>query len=92
MWAIKKIVKREDVKDLHIPEEMGEYIEIIIFPANVANEEEKEGYFEIITEKGKNIEVPDWTEEEWNEAVLHSLQNAEDDNENWEDTFDVKKR
>jgi len=89
MLAMKKIIKRENIKGLDIPEEMGEYVEIIILPVEATTEVEEE-YFEIITEDGRDIRVPNWTEEEWNYAVLSSLLNSKEDNEDWEDIFESR--
>jgi len=89
MLAMRKIIKRENIKGLDIPEEMGEYVEIIILPVEATTEVEEE-YFEIITEDGKDIRVPNWTEEEWNYAVLSSLLNSKEDNEDWEDIFESR--
>jgi hypothetical protein len=41
--------------------------------------EQFEGYFEIITEDGEDIRVPNWTEKEWNYAILNSLLSSERD-------------
>jgi len=89
MLAMRKIIKRENIKGLDIPEEMGEYVEIIILPVEATTEVEEE-YFEIITEDGKDIRVPNWTEEEWNYAVLISLLNSKEDDEDWEDVFEAR--
>jgi len=32
MQAIRKIVKRESIKAVHVPEEFGDNVEILIFP------------------------------------------------------------
>jgi hypothetical protein len=89
MLAMRKIIKRENIKGIDIPEEMGEYVEIIILPAE-ATTEVGEGYFEIITEDGENIKVQNWTEEEWNYLVLRSLLNSKEDDEDWEDIFEAR--
>jgi len=89
MLAMRKIIKRENIKGMDIPEEMGEYVEVIILPTE-ANTEVEEGYFEIMTEDGKDIRVPNWTEEEWNYVVLSSLLNSKEDDEDWEDVFEAR--
>jgi hypothetical protein len=89
MLAMRKIIKRENIKGIDIPEEMGEYVEVIILPTE-ANTEVEEEYFEIITEDGKDIRVPNWTEEEWNYVVLSSLLNSKEDDEDWEDVFEAR--
>jgi hypothetical protein len=89
MLAMRKIIKRENIKGIDIPEEMGEYVEVIILPTE-ANTEVEEGYFEIMTEDGKDIRVPNWTEEEWNYVVLSSLLNSKEDDEDWEDVFEAR--
>jgi len=92
MLAIKKIIKADEIKNLRIPKEMGEYVEIIIFPAKV-RQTTKENYFEIITEDGEDIRVPNWTDEEWNEmSVSHILNTKDDQDVDWEDFFNVKDR
>ena len=92
MLVIRKIIKADEIKNLHIPKEMGKYIEVIISPAKVSQVEDKKGYFEIITEDEEEIKVPNWTKEEWNRVTLYSLLNSEDDNEDWEEIFDIKNR
>ena len=64
VFAIKKIIKADEIKNLYIPKEMGKYIEVIIFPAKVSQAKNKENYFKIVTENGENIKVPNWAEEE----------------------------
>ncbi len=49
-------------------------------------------YFEVITKDEEDIRIPNWTNEEWNRASLHSLLNSEDDDEDWEEIFGVKSR
>jgi len=43
-----------------------------------------------MTEDGKDIRVPNWTEEEWNYVVLSSLLNSKEDDEDWEDVFEAR--
>ena len=90
--AIKKIIKRENIKNIEIPDEMGEYVEIIILPAKNSDDIEEEDSFEIITEDGKFISIPNWTEEEWNQMSLYSFLNSCEDSEDWGDIFDNKNR
>ena len=93
MLAIKKIIKADEIKNLRIPKEMGEYIEVIIFPVKVKQAKDKENYFEIITKDRKDIRVPNWTDEEWNEmSVSHILNTKDDQDVDWEDFFNVKGR
>lgn len=92
MLAIKKVIKADEIKNLNIPKEMGEYIEIIILPAKVSQNIDGENFFELITEDGKDIKVPNWTDDEWNHASLYSLFDSEEDEEDWKKTFSVKTR
>jgi len=92
MKAIKKVIKRENIKNIEIPDEMGEYVEIIILPAKCSNSIEEEDSFEIITKDGEAIKVPNWTEEEWNQMSLYSFLNSCEDSEDWGDIFDIKNR
>ncbi|NQS89723.1 hypothetical protein HQ584_08050 [Patescibacteria group bacterium] len=92
--AIKKIIKADEIKNLRIPKEMGEYVEVIIFPAKVSQAKSKKNdYFEIVTEDGEDIRVPNWTDEEWNEMSISHILNTKDDQDvDWEDFFNVKDR
>lgn|GEM_PF-2944602 len=91
--AIKKIIKADEIKNLHIPKGMGEYVEVIIFPAKVSQANDKENYFEIVTEDEEDIRVPNWTDEEWNEMSISHILNTKDDQDvDWEDFFNVKDR
>jgi len=87
-------MSNNEIKNLRIPKEMGEYIEVIIFPAKISQVKgKKENYFEIITKDGEDIKVSNRTDEEWNEMSISHILNTKDDQDvDWEDFFNVKDR
>jgi hypothetical protein len=83
-----KSVNKDGVVTIHIPKELGERVEILVFPA-APDQAESEAiqYFECIAEDGTEYRVADWTDEDFNRLSKRGA--FKDDDTAAEDVFDV---
>ena len=88
MQVVRKIVKRESIKSVFVPEECGDRVEIIVMPVTSYNQDHDESeHFECVAEDGKVYRLKDWTDEEFNKAGMMSA--CKDDDTTAEEIFDV---
>jgi hypothetical protein len=72
MQAVRKIVKRESIKSVFVPEEFGDRVEIIVSPVSYEQNYDDSEYFECVAEDGTVYRLKDWTDEEFNKAGMIS--------------------
>jgi len=66
---IIKGVNKEGKLTIQIPKELGDIVEVIIFPVSEGRAgKESVQYFECVAEDGTEYRVRDWTEEEFNKV------------------------
>jgi len=87
MQVIRKIVKRESIKSVFVPEEFGDRVEIILKPVSYEQDHDESEYFECVAEDGTIYRLKDWTDEEFNKAGMVSA--CKDDDTTAEEIFDV---
>jgi len=87
MQVVRKIVKRENIKSIFVPEEFGDRVEVIILPVTYEQNHDESEYFECVAEDGTVYRVNNWTDDEFNKV---SMMNAcKDDDTTAEELFDV---
>ena len=72
MQVVRKIVKRENIKSIFVPEEFGDKVEIVVSPVTYKQDHDESGYFECVAEDGKVYRLKDWTDDEFNKASMMS--------------------
>ena len=87
MQVVRKIVKRESIKSVFVPEEFGDRVEIIVLPVSYEQDHDESEYFECVAEDGTLYRLKDWTDEEFNKAGMMSA--CKDDDTTAEEIFDV---
>ena len=87
MQVVRKIVKRESIKSIFVPEEFGDRVEIIVLPVSYEQDRDESEYFECVAEDGTVYRLKDWTDEEFNKAGMMSA--CKDDGTIAEEIFDV---
>ena len=87
MQVVRKIVKRESIKSVFVPEEFGDRVEIIVLPVSYVQYKDESEYFECVAEDGTVYRLKDWTDEEFNKAGMMSA--CKDDDTTAEEIFDV---
>lgn len=87
MQAVRKIVKRESIKSIFVPEEFGDRVEIIVLPVSYGQGHDESEYFECVAEDGAVYRLKDWTDSEFNKASMISA--SKDDDTTAEEIFDV---
>ena len=87
MQVIRKIVKRESIKSISVPEEFGDRVEIIVLPVSYEHDHDESEYFECVAEDGTVYRLKDWADDEFNKAGMMSA--CKDDDTVAEDLFDV---
>ena len=87
MQVVRKIVKRESIKSVFVPEEFGDRVEIIVLPVSYEQEHDESEYFECVAEDGTVYRLKDWTDDEFNKAGMMSA--CKDDDTTAEEIFDV---
>ena len=87
MQVVRKIVKRESIKSIFVPEEFGDRVEIIVLPVSYEQDRDESEYFECVAEDGTVYRLKDWTDEEFNKAGMMSA--CKDDDTTAEEIFDV---
>lgn len=87
MQVVRKIVKRESIKSVFVPEEFGDRVEIIVLPVTYEQDHDESEYFECVAEDGAIYRLNNWTDDEFNKA---GMMNAyKDDDTVAEEIFDV---
>ena len=87
MQIIRKIVKRESIKSVFVPEEFGDRVEIIVLPVSYEQDHDESEYFECVAEDGTVYRLKDWADDEFNKAGMMSA--YKDDDTIAEEIFDV---
>jgi len=83
-----KSVDKDGVISIQIPEELGEKVEIIIFPASQGYKKSEDAeYFECVAEDGTEYRLNDWTDEDFNR--LTEMLALKNDDTKAEEIFDV---
>ena len=72
MQVIRKIVKRESMKSVFVPEEFGDRVEIIVLPVSYEQDHDESEYFECVAEDGTTYKLNNWTNDEFNKANMMS--------------------
>ena len=73
MQVVRKIVKRESIKSVFVPEEFGDRVEIIVMPVTSYNQDhDASEYFKCVAEDGTVYRLKDWTDEEFNKVSITS--------------------
>lgn len=72
MRVVRKIVKRESIKSVFVPEEFGDRVEIIVLPVLSEQDHDESEYFECVAEDGTVYRLRDWADDEFNKASMMS--------------------
>ena len=72
MQVVRKIVKRESIKSVFVPEEFGDRVEIIVLPVSYEQDHDESECFECVAEDGTLYRLKDWTDREFNKAGIMS--------------------
>ena len=70
-----------------VPPNFGSQVEIILLPVSYEEDHDESEYFECVAENGTVYRVKDWTDEEFNKAIMISA--WKDDDTTAEEIFDV---
>lgn len=87
MQVVRKIVKRESIKSIFVPEEFGDRVEIIVLPVSYEQNHDESEYFECVAENGTVYRLKDWTDDEFNKAGMMNA--CKNDDTTAEEIFDV---